>query len=166
MSAKKPNIFLRDVSEVISYSSEGARIERSFPVRSNPRQHADIIKKKLQECQKKAIEQKQVAAIRYKEGLYLEFSGEVNKELNVKSLENISLGVRLLNVRTEEDVTRATVYVPSSKTGYFLSKVAEYSNSLDGTGNPKNNDLIRSIEDVRLAVVESFWIGDKSFIPD
>lgn len=166
MSEKKPNIFLRDVSEAISYSSEGARIERSFPVRSNPRQHAAIIEKKLKECQKKALEQKQVAAIRYKEGLYLEFSGEVNKELNVKSLENISMGVRLLNVHTEEDITRATVYVPSAKAGYFLSKVEEYSNSLGGTGNPKNNDLIRSIEDVRLAVVESFWVGDRSYIPD
>ena len=43
MVEKKRNIFLHDVKTEIAYSSQGARIERSFPVRSDPRQHALLI---------------------------------------------------------------------------------------------------------------------------
>ena len=166
MVEKKRNIFLHDVKTEIAYSSQGARIERSFPVRSDPRQHAQLIERKLRKSQEEALSQRQVAAIRYKEGLYLEFSGEANSELNTKSLENVNQGIRLLNIQEENGVTKATVYVPSEKTGYFLQKVEAYVDSLDGEGNPKNNDLVRSIEDVREAVIESFWVGNKDFIPD
>lgn len=166
MAEKKRNIFLHDVKVEIAYSSEGVPIERSFPVRENPKQHAQFIERRLRKCQEESISQKQVAAIRYKEGLYLEFFGEQNKELNVKSLENITQGIRLLNVQEEDNITRATVYVPSEKVGYFLNKVEAYEESLGNEKKPKNNDLIRSIEDVREAIVESFWVGNKSFIPD
>ena len=86
MAEKKRNIFLHDVKAEIAYSSQGAHIERSFPVRSDPRQHALLIERKLRKSQEEALSQRQVAAIRYKEGLYLEFSGEANSELNTKSL--------------------------------------------------------------------------------
>lgn len=32
-------------------------------------------------------------------------------------------------------------------------------------GNPKNNDLVRSIEDVKIALLESFWVGKQVDIP-
>ena len=60
-----------------------------------------------------------------------------NSELNTKSLENIREGVRLLNIHEEYGVTKATVYVPKEKIGYFLQKVEEYKKSLDQEGNPK-----------------------------
>ena len=165
MAEKKRNIFLHDGKTEIAYSSEGAHVKRSFPDRLNPRQHAQFIERQLKKSQEGFLSQRQVAAIRYKEGLYLEFSGEVNKALKTESLENITQGIRLLNIQDENGVTKATVYVPSEKAGYFLQKVEAYTDSLDEDGNPKNNDLIRSIEDVREAVVESFWVGEKEFIP-
>ena len=165
MAEKKRNIFLHNVKAEIAYSSEGAPIKRSFPVRLDPRQHAQFIEARLKKSQEEAMSQRQVAAIRYKEGMYLEFSGEVNKALKTESLENVNQGIRLLNIREENGVTKATVYVPSEKAGYFLQKVEAYADSLDEEGNPKNNDLVRSIEDVREAVIESFWVGNKDLIP-
>lgn len=165
MSEKKRNIFLHDTKEEIAYSSGRTQFGRSFPRRANPKQHALFIERQLRKCQEEAQSRKQVAAIRYKDGLYLEFSGEAGMELKTESLENIRQGIRLLNIRMEEDVTKATVYVPAEKTGFYLKKVEEYAESLGKEGNPKNNDLIRSIEDVREAVVESFWTDKKDKIP-
>mgnify|MGYP000020764910 FL=1 len=164
MAGKKRNIFLHEVNRM-SYSSEGAHNTDSFPVRLNPRQHAEHIESLLKQCLEEIPTQSKGEVLRAKEGLYLEFSGETNKELNTKSLENIRKGIRLLNIQEENDTTKATVYVPLEKTEYYLQKVEEYKKSLGGKGNPKNNDLIRSIENVRRAKIESFWIGKKEFMP-
>lgn len=164
MAGKKRNIFLHEVNRM-SYSSEGVHNTDSFPVRSNPRQHAEHLESLLKQCLEEIPTQSKGEVLRGKEGLYLEFSGETNKELNTKSLENIRKGIRLLNIQEENDTTKATVYVPFEKTEYYLRKVDEYKKSLGGNGNPKNNDLIRSIEYVRGAKFESFWIGKKEFMP-
>ena len=84
-----------------------------------------------------------------------------------KSLEARRSGIRLLNVKTEgaegNEITRATVFVPHSRNGYFLRKAVAYANEdnpprQDGTTTPKNADLINSIGDVRAAILEtSFW---------
>lgn len=37
--------------------------------------------------------------------------------------------------------------------------------SLEEKRSPKNNDLVRSIENVRLAVLESFWVGKPEDMP-
>ena len=67
------NIFLHGTELSLPYVSKSARFESNFPRRSNPRAHADFISRKLQECREQSLSQRQVAAIRYKEGVYLEF---------------------------------------------------------------------------------------------
>jgi len=111
------------------------------------------------------LTQEQIAAIHYKDGMYLEFSGAQNYDLAVKSLENISSGIRLLNVKTENDTIKATVYVPSGKESIFLNKVQAYADSSLSGDRLKNNDLISSIENIKLAILESFWIGKYEDIP-
>ena len=75
--------------------------------------HANYIKSKLQTAYNQSITQKQAAAIRYKEGTYLEFASAAEHDLPIKSLENITTGIRLLNVREDEEnkIIYATVYV-------------------------------------------------------
>ena len=76
-------------------------------------------------------------------------------------------GIRLLKVWKDNEIERAIVYIPNGKESYFLNKVKEYGSSdLTKRRNPKNNDLIRTIEDVRIAILESFWVGDKKSIPE
>ena len=57
------------------------------------------------------------------------------------------------------EVTKAIVYVPQGKEGVFVKKINDYSNPQKDTekGNPKNANLVDSIEDVKLAMLESFW---------
>jgi hypothetical protein len=128
--------------------------------------HAAYISRQLQAAAEASLTQKQVAAIRYKDGVYFEFSGAENHELAIKSLENLQQGIRLLNVKHDGDIVKATVYIPAGKESYFLSKVQEYAKPTDEEKKPKNNDLVRSIENVKLAMLESFWIGDQRDMPD
>lgn len=168
MPVEKRNIFLHETQDALPYVSGSKRGERAFPKRDNPRAHASFIYQKLAECRERDLTQKQVAAIRHKEGTYLEFVGAENCDLCTKSFDNYTSGIRLLNVREDGDTVKATVYVPSQKTGYFLEKVQAYSESLDTPEvgkNPKNNDLVRSIEDVKLALLDAFWVGNLSDMP-
>ena len=159
MPVEKRNIFLRETQDTLPFVSRSQRSETSFPKRDNPRAHASFITRKLNECRQQDLTQKQVAAIRHKEGTYLEFIGVENHDLRIKSFDNYTSGIRLLNVREDNGTTKATVYVPAEKTGYFLEKVQAYADSLDTLEegkNPKNNDLVRIIEDVKLALLDAF----------
>ena len=71
MNIEKKNIFLVNTLEVLPFSSDSRRTTHSYPKRENPAAHAAFISRKLQECRNQNITQKQIAAIRYKEGVYL-----------------------------------------------------------------------------------------------
>ena len=165
MAVNKRNIFLEQTRESLPYTSGPARFNRNFPTRENPMAHATYIEKKLRQCNSETLEPKQVSAMRYKQGVYLEFSSKEGFSLNTKSLENLKKHIRLLNVRQEGTVEKATVYIPAGQEAYFLEKVQTYAESIGNGGNPKNNDLVRSIEDVKIALLESFWVGKRVDIP-
>lgn len=168
MSVEKKNIFLNDTNTSIPYVSRSMPIGKNFPRRDNSKLHAKFIERKLNECYERSETQKQAAAIRYKEGVYLEFSSAAKHDLAIKSLENKTQGIRLLNVKTdnETETIKATVYIPAGKESYFINKVEAYSSEVTKKGVPKNNDLVRSIEDIRIAMLDSFWIGKQDDIPD
>lgn len=166
MAVDKKNIFLTNTAEAMPYVSKPQMGGASYPKR-DVKSHAAFIQAKLQNSYKAAITQKQAAAIRYKEGVYLEFSSASQHDLAIQRLENRQQGIRLLNVQedSESDTIKATVYIPAGKESYFINKVEAYATEQTHTGNPKNNDLIGSIEDVKLAMLDSFWIGDKKTMP-
>lgn len=159
------NIFLEETITPLPYVSKRGRSNAVYPTRNNPRAHADFISHKLEECKMQSLTQKQVAAIRYKEGVYLEFSGAPQYDLAIQKLENLQQGIRLLNVRQDGDTTKATVYIPAGKEGYFLHRIQEYMAPREDGKPPANNDLIRSIEDVKLALLDSFWLGSPTSMP-
>jgi len=107
-----------------------------------------------------------------REGVYLEFRSLPDHELVAKSLENRGSGIRLLNVRTEpvkddpeHGVTRATVFIPSGKEHFFLNRIRQYLEEETNSGNPRNEGLVASIDQIRLAVLESFWQDDPELMP-
>jgi hypothetical protein len=100
----------------------------------------------------------------------LEFKSQAGFDLVTKSLENIGYDIRLSNVREigseAAKVTIATVYIPSSKEGYFLDKIKQCAEKETKSGEPRNKPLIYSIADIRLAVLESFWQDPIGLMPD
>lgn len=166
MPVEKSNIFLSNTNTSMPYVSSPKPIKKDFPQRDKS-SHAKFIGKRLSACYERSAKQKQAAAIRYKKGVYLEFVSLSKHDLAIKSLENKTQGIRLLNVRTDEEteVVKATVYIPEGKESYFIKKVEAYSSEVTEKGIPKNNNLVRSIDDVRLALLDSFWIGNIEDIP-
>lgn len=80
MSIKKRNIFLVNTDISIPFRSRTTRGTDNFPKRDNHKSHADFIEKKLLQCYETSNAQKQAAAIRFKEGVYLEFSSAIEHE--------------------------------------------------------------------------------------
>lgn len=168
MVVNKKNIFLTQTSESMPYMSSPSRGGGRIPEREVG-WHASFIHKKLTDCYNESLTQKQVAAIKYKSGTYLEFSSASEYDLTIKSLENRSQGIYLLNVQEDKDTQtiKATVYIPEGKESYFIKKIEDYADESKNTksGNPKNNNLVASIEDIKVALLDSFWVGQKDCMP-
>jgi hypothetical protein len=135
--------------------------------------HAEYVKQRLEAAWQTA-EVRQAVAHADRHGVYLEFSSEPGFDLVLKSLEAYRSGIRLLNVKKDGpeggETTRATVFVPKSKSGYFLRRTVAYATKnnrprKDGTTTPKHADLINSIGDIRAAIVESFWQDARVRLP-
>lgn len=170
MTVEKKNIFLYNTAENSSFSSPRHGFSKiKIPTRLDRAGHGNYLKRKFEEVykQNQGLTQRLLSAIRYKGGVYIEFSGQENHDLVVKSLENIQEGVRLLNVHTDEEnkLIKATVYIPKGKETYFINKIDQYLTKETLKGNPCNKDLVNSIEDVSLAFLDAFWFGDKTEIP-
>ncbi len=113
-------------------------------------------------------EGRQATGLTTRQGCYIEFVSAPGADLALKSLESVSTGIRLLNVRTHDDGrTLATVYVPSAQRSYFLNRIRDYGDATKNTkrGNPKNQPLVASIDDIAAAVLKDFWT-DRAPLPE
>ncbi|MBW2310915.1 MAG: S8 family peptidase [Deltaproteobacteria bacterium] len=170
------HIFLDHSGESSEYTSPPTR-GAEFRIPPRPRaSHSAKLKRQLDaawQAARQTAQQRTVVSLPIRQGLYLEFESAPDHDLVTKSLEDRRAGIRLLNIRTvpihndpERMVTRATVYIPTGKEGYFLEKVRKYAEEETKSGKPKNEKLVNSIEDVRLAVLESFWQDERELLPD
>lgn len=166
------NIFLNNITETIHYTSKQSGSGKPLPSRDRMT-HAQNLERKLTDIWSEVEREersKLAISIPVRNGTYVEFKGETNFNLNTKSLENQPKGIRLLNVRKEnitdeEDFRyRATIFIPKGEEEFFLKKINEYAN-LDNKKHPKNASLIATISDINQAVLESFWIGESSWMP-
>jgi hypothetical protein len=104
-------------------------------------------------------------------GTYVQFTSAINFDLITKSLESISNGIRLLNIQEEivdeQKQMKALVFIPHGKENYFVKKIEKYRTEYFGnTLNPKNDKLVRSIEDITLSLLEGLWTDNKTLIPN
>lgn len=77
------------------------------------------------------------------------------------------LGTEAIQLRHEREVDGKKfflVYVPSGEQKNVLKKLTDYKNSLEAE-KPNQQAFVESIENLRTAVVESFWTGDAAQIP-
>jgi hypothetical protein len=179
MAKEYEHIFVTDLAKSEQFTStKSGGGKPNIPIR-NRDTHAAYLTNKFQQIKAQIAELKEettALSLPAREGTYLEFESNINAELITKSLEDSRAKIRLLNVKTvtqnENQVVKATVYIPKGKESVFVKKIEEYLTqdvlSKDKlTSKPKNDSLIRSIEDVKLAILESFWPeSEKGKIPD
>ena len=106
-----------------------------------------------------------------RKGTYLEFRSQAGYALITRSLEDMRRGIRLLNIRQvgkvkEEQTLLATVYVPAGKENHFLKKVEDYIEEDTSLGKkPKNEKLVNSIEEIKIAFLKALWTDPPDLIP-
>ena len=170
------HIFLDHSGESSEYTSPPTRgAEFRIPPR-NRLQHSNRLRRNLDaawQAARRSAERRTAVSLPVRQGVYLEFESAPDHDLVIKSLEDRRAGIRLLNVRTvpaqddpEHTITQATVYIPAGKERHFLEKIRRYAEEETKSGKPKNEKLVTSIEDVRLAVLESFWQDEPELMPD
>jgi hypothetical protein len=175
MATEHPHIFLperRKVEEFTTPSSGGAKKDVLLRDRQS---HSAKLQKQWADIWARVREQQEprtAVSMPTKDGVYVEFEGAPGYDLVTKSLEDRGAGIRLLNVYTtlvegdpERKVTRATVFIPTGKQGHFLKKLNEYAQNEPGGDKRTHSTLMNSIENLRMAVLESFWRDDLNLLP-
>jgi hypothetical protein len=171
MKKEYPHIFLHDAQQATPFttpaSSRGS--EDKFPPRIR-NDHSIKLQEQWAAIWTRAREEQAsrvAVSMPVKDGVYIEFEGAAGYELVTKSLEHHTSGIRLLNVRKdlEQKVTRATVFIPMGKQEFFLKKILEYAQKETPKGHPRHDELIRSVQDMRLAVLDSFWFDKQELLP-
>ena len=156
---KRPNLVLKGTCHPEPYTAPQDGRGKS-PIRRDRGAHSAKLAQQLSNAFSEDSE-RSAHAVADRNGTYLEFRGPRDGDLVTKSLENIQQGVRLLNVRQHDNVTYATVFIPSGKERFFLDRVEAYGDPSRVTekGTAPNEKLVSSIEDIRLAIVDSLWTG-------
>lgn len=163
---EKANIFLSNTKESMPYkTTKKPRVTHNYPHLDRPLEHVRKLKQELDSIVKTTITSQQVAAIKEKDGFYLDVSGQQGYELNYKSLADERAGIQLLNIQSKDDLTKATVFVPKNKVSNLIRKFDKFESTIGIGDKPKNNDLVRSIDTIREADVASFWQGPHENIP-
>ena len=140
-------------------------------VRDRP-SHAKRIQKGLETAWEEAEESRQAVGTTTSHGVYLEFEIDLNSEMPISTLDAArSKGVELRNIRVEgegeEKRQLATVFVPAEQRSYFVNLAEDYADADQDTvkGNPKNQRFVESVDDIRSAVLESFWTHGSKELP-
>lgn len=164
---KLPHIILTNPPETSSYTTpRSGGAGRVRPSR-NCIPHGQYLQKHFNLAWQQAEKEQQAVGHSTRSGIYLEFKSDPNSELQLKSLENLRKGIRLLNVREEveiggeegiEKITMfATIFIPQAQKNFFLDKLDKYLGETTSKGEPRNAELVDRISGIRIALLASFW---------
>ena len=163
-----PHLFPRETGTVERYIYPQQVGSTEFRVPPRDRiPHSQSLVTQIQSAEQQAA--KQVAAqpsIEKPKGVVLHFQSDPGFKLQLKSLESDRSGIELRNAFVDANrVMHATVFIPDGKVGLFVRKFEAYADpaKVSLKGNPRNNDLVASIAQIRLAALESFWMDADEF---
>lgn len=175
--AKHPHIIVPAGPAPVRFTSPGSgpRDRLLLPVRERGA-HAQQLIQKLETfaaASQERAEEQTAFGLDDGLGIYLTFESEPNFELKFESLDVAKSGIELCTVKTTaDDRTSATVFVPDGKLDLFLTKVAAYRDGQTtprqegGPTRPKNQDLVESIADIKLAALEALWTETDLAFPE
>lgn len=98
-----------------------------------------------------------------RKGEYITIKGGQGQNLEVESLS--SNGGTFLNLKKENEVEEAIVYIPFEKREALLKKVSQYLTEFTSSGNPRHQKLIDKIAEIHRASVADLWTGDLALVP-
>ena len=163
------HFILEGVTETEPYRSQGGGRRPEPPERDRAR-HGAALQRQLGELRaevESAREAQQAAGMEEGLDLQVEFESFPGIELAFESLARERWGIELLNVRHEEDRTRATVFVPDGKLAHFEGLVQDYlAEKRDRAGRARDNRrLIDAIRQIRAASLRALWTDADDAFP-
>lgn len=166
MPEKLKPLFLNSISEshVFTRPSGGGGNE-NYPTRQRQEHSQNLISQYIEILQQYDNQQNELPPELKNDGLYLEFIAQENSPLTTSPLDSPSKGIRLLTINDEDEILKATVFVPYEYKEYFLDKIKAFQDEDTNRGKPKNEKFVITLEEIQLATVESFWTCKDSELP-
>ena len=168
---QNPHFILEGVTETEAYRypGGGGGDRSNIPERDRP-SHAAALGGQLAEVRasaKAAADAQRHAGMEDGLGLQVEFESFPELELAFESLARENQGIELLNVRHDDDVTRATVFVPDGKLEHFEKLIVAYlerrKNKLGHANDHRR--LLDAIRQIRAASLRALWTDDDGAFP-
>ncbi len=165
-----PHLYLPDSGESEKYTARGGGKTRRPPLRDRV-EHAKALEQAIGQAlveARKQLESRELEIATSQAGFYLEFQVQADEANAFEKLENRQKKIELVAVQQssdQKDVVQATVFVPESAIGYFLSRVEKYRDEETEKGNPKNEALVARLDTVQLGTVRSLFTDDSAFFP-
>jgi hypothetical protein len=163
-----PHLFPRETGTVERYTYP--RKVKSSEFQAPPRDripHSQNLVAQINSAEQQAKSQVAARADAEKpQGVVLNFQSDPSFKLKLKSLDQSRSGIELLNSRVDANgVMHATVFIPDGKVGHFVRRFEEYADPTKDSPKrrPRNNELVASISQIRLAALESFWMDAGEF---
>ncbi len=164
------HILLPNTATVEQYTSPkgGPRGPFKIPPRNRISHSAHLLRQLEEACQEsiRLSQEGKAFGVTAEDGIYLSFESDPGFELKLDSLESAQSGIELLSVRKIDERQWATVFVPAGQLKHFVKKVEDFRDkSTSITQNPKNQPLVGSISDIRIATLESLWTDERTLFP-
>lgn len=151
------------------YKARPVSFGRRNPPPKDPGAHGRRLQRRLSQIRLAAGrsgQRRRAIGIRDARGTVLEFEARAaGVSLAVQRLENRTTGIEILAVRVVDGTERAVVYVPEGAIEHFVGRLDEYLHVHTPKGNRKHRDLVESIGDIRIAVLQSYWTDPPDRLP-
>ncbi|MDJ0508881.1 MAG: S8 family peptidase [Crocosphaera sp.] len=153
-----PHLYLRNNGKKAKYTSTSSGGRKTSPPYRARKEHAEKLQRKIGEAIEKARQQleSRLSEIAVgKPGFYLEFEVKKDDANAFESLGNGRQKIELVSVKPsleQEDIVKATVFVPESATDFFQKKVEQYCN--------KNNKPSDKLNQKKLEIVALLFLID------
>ena len=175
--AQHPHLFVPTAAESKRYTSPSSGPREAFNRPDRQRaDHANALIGQIEDIRDEAearAENQRQEGFDEGNGIYLSFESEPNFPLKFESLDMASAGIELCTVKALPDGrTQATLFIPDGKLGRFLKRIEAYRDENTtprkegGVSRPKNQDLVESVADIKLAALEALWMEDSIPFPD
>lgn len=166
----RPHFHLQGSGDAENYTSPRTVISGLPPARVRAA-HAAFLENALGSAvadARRLLDARDPAVADGERGFYLDFDIPADHRNALDGLENRLKKIELVAVKPPaegEDTVRATVFVPEDQADYFATKFEQYRTEETAKGNPKNQNLVARIDDVRLSAVRSLFTDEEALYP-
>ncbi len=163
------HFILEGVTQTEIFQSSGGGSQSTIPKRDRTL-HARELQRQivhLKEIEATACEVQQGVGLEDGRGIQVEFESYPDIELAFERLAREQKGIELLNVRKENNIIHAVVFVPEGKLVHFEKLIRDYlSEKRDINGRHIDNQrLIDAIHRIRAASLRALWTDTSRSIP-